>query len=127
MKIPRTEVILSPARFSWQRLIMGMAPPTEPSKRNMHPFLSAREVRSWNLRARGPLFTVMTSLPAASAWVMFLSPAPPVFTSVGLTSTRRSYSAPSRTSVESVYSLSPTLPVSFLRLTSSSGSKPPES
>ena len=90
LKIPRTDVMCSPMRFSWQRLMMGMAPPTEPSYLNRQSFFSASPMSSANFRARGPLLTVMTSLPEPRASVMLRSPAPPVLTSVGLTSTRRS-------------------------------------
>ena len=84
------ETIFSPMRFSAQRFSMGMAPPTEPSNLSMHPFFWASSVSSAYFSASGPLFTVMTSLPRFKAEMMFPSPAPPVLTSVGLTSTRTS-------------------------------------
>ena len=82
---------------------------------------------SLNLRARGPLFTVMTSFLSLRACMMLPRPAPPVFTSVGLTSTRMSYAAASSTAVGSLYSSSPTLPVLCFLATRSRGSSPSRS
>ena len=84
------EIIFSPMRSSVHRLMMGMAPPTDPSNLRRQPFFFARSMRSLYFSARGPLLTVMTSFLCSRAQTMFFSPTPPVFTSVGLTSTRTS-------------------------------------
>ena len=90
LKIPLIDLISWPANPSLQRLMMGMAPPTEPSNLMMLPFFFASSISLQNSNASGPLLTVITSFPFSRADVMFFRPSPPSSMFVGVHSMRRS-------------------------------------